>query len=40
MCRAPASVAESRTPGLLSMILSPAEVSVMPGDKREHIEEE
>lgn len=42
MCLAPASVnlAESRTPGLLSVILPPAEVLVMPGDKLERIEEE
>lgn len=40
MCRAPASVAESRTPGLLSVILPPAEVLVMPGDKLERIEKE
>lgn len=33
MCRAPANVTESRTPGLLSVILPPAEVLVMPWDK-------
>lgn len=38
MCCAPASVAESRTPGLLSVILPPAEVLAMPGDKLERIE--
>lgn len=40
MCSAPASVAESRTPGLLSVILPPAEVLVMPGDRPEWIEKE
>lgn len=42
MCLAPASVnlAESRTPGLLSVILPPAEVLLMPGDKLERIEKE
>lgn len=38
MCFAPASGAESRTPGLFSVILPPAEVLVMPGDKLERIE--
>lgn len=40
VCCAPASVAESRTPGLLSVILLPAEVLVMPGDRPEWIEKE
>lgn len=40
MCRAPARAAESRTPGLLSVILPPAEVLVMPRDKLERIENE
>lgn len=40
VCLALASVAESRTPGLLSVILPPAEVLVMPGDRPEWIEKE
>lgn len=40
MRRAPASAAESRTPGLLSVILPPAEVLAMPGDELERIEKE
>lgn len=40
VCCAPASAAESRTPGLLSVILPPAEVLVMPGDRPEWIEKE
>lgn len=40
VCRPLASAAESRTPGLLSVILPPAEVLAIPGDKLERIEKE
>lgn len=38
MCFAPACVAESRTSGLLSVILPPAEVLRMPWDKLKQFE--
>lgn len=42
MCCAPTSTAESRTPGLLSVILPPppAEVLAMPGDELERNKKE